>query len=121
MTTRRVLLIEDEEVIREVVREVLLDEGFEVIAAASGEQALNALQRDGIQIILTDINMPGRFDGIEVAAFARRSHPALPVVFITGRPNEAERALRIGKPCVLVKKPFDLDHLMEMVRRVLPS
>jgi CheY-like chemotaxis protein len=48
-----------------------------------------------LELLLTDINMPGRLDGVKVAKLARTSHPGLPVVFITGRAEGAMRALRI--------------------------
>jgi DNA-binding response OmpR family regulator len=121
MAQQRVLLVEDEDAVREVLVESLIDEGFSVVQAADGQDALQAFERDGIQLVLTDIHMPGRFDGVAVAEIVRQTEPGMPVVFITGRPDESPRALRIGAPTVLVEKPFNLDRLMTVVRSLIQA
>jgi FixJ family two-component response regulator len=61
--------------------------------------------------------MPGRLDGLSLASIARESHPGLPVVFITGRPDSAMRAQEVGEPTEIVEKPFNISHLLVTVQR----
>ena len=83
-----ILLVEDEPLIRSLLVEVLLEEDFEVVEAADGHAAMDALKRhEGVDLLLTDVHMPGGVSGIDVARHARARDPDLPVVFATGRPE----------------------------------
>lgn len=85
---RRVLVVEDEEFVRGVLSEVLASEGFEVTEAACGDEAAGLIDRaDCFDLLLTDVHMPGRLDGLAVAERARATHPGLPIVVVTGRPE----------------------------------
>ncbi len=81
----RILIVEDEFLIRLTLTEVLGDEGFEVAEAEDGAQAL-AVLNDGVAIdlLLTDVNLPGTLNGWAVADAARRGRPDLPVLFMSG-------------------------------------
>ena len=82
MTKARVLLVEDEPFIREVLAEVLLEADLEVTEAGDGGEALALLNgQDGFDLLLTDVHMPGCIDGVAVALHARALQPRLAVLW----------------------------------------
>ena len=116
----RVLLVEDEFLIRLIMAEVLADEGFEVVEAASGDEAAALLEHaDGFDLLLTDIHMPGRLDGIALAAMLRASDPHIPVVFVTGRPDVMVRVGKLGPSQAFIRKPYGPGEVLGVVRRLL--
>ena len=97
----RILVVEDDFLIRMVLSEMLTDEGYDVVEAESGDLALPLL--DGsIGLLLTDLQLPGSLDGQALAALARRSHPDLPVIYTSGRPDvivtSGRREMAVPKP-----------------------
>ena len=105
--TRRLLLVEDDPLLRMTLAEVLTEAGFTVVEAADAEIALGLVaSRDDFDLLLTDINLPGA-DGFALASAARRLRPGLPVVYASGRLSEADpqRALP-GAP--FLAKPFSM-------------
>ena len=101
----RVMVVEDEPGIREFLAEVLADEGFETVEAATADDAVPLLEDDRVRVLLTDINLPGNLDGIGLARVARNRSPRIPVVFISGRPEKLEDARVIGDPVVFIQNP----------------
>ena len=123
VTTRhpagRVLCVDDEAVIRAVLRDILTDEGFDVRTAANGASALTLLDSSAgagwyPDVILLDINMP-IMDGYTFARAYRERAGTAPMIVITAGerlPYAAERAGAVA----YVAKPFDLDALLDIVR-----
>ena len=116
--TIRILLVEDEPLIREVMAELLTLAGFEVIATTTGDEAAVLLANNGFTVLLTDVTMPGIMDGIGLAQHARALHPGLPVVFVSGRPDTRQRARDFPPPVAFFPKPYDLDTLVGAVGRL---
>ena len=114
----RVLLVEDEPMIREVMAELLEDAGFDVTATCTGDEAAILLAENDFAILLTDITMPGHIDGIGLAEHAREAHPGLPVVFVSGRPDSEQRARGIPPPTAFLPKPYNVDCLLDTVGRL---
>ncbi len=118
---KRVLVADDEEVIRETVAKVLRKAGCEVDVAPDGDQATELLGRGPYDLLIADIKMPRR-NGYEVFATARERHPAIAVILMTGfgyDPNHSiVRARREGLNAVLFK-PFKVDQLLDEVRGAL--
>ncbi len=86
MMAARVLLVEDEFLIRMTLSEALADAGFEVLEAEDADQALALLASDStIQLLLTDIQLPGSCNGQVLVERARQTRPTLPVIFMSGR------------------------------------
>jgi len=105
----RVLLVEDELLIRLLAAEVLHEEGFKVIEAADGTQAVQLIDGpDGFDLLLTDVQMPGPIDGIQVAIHARKRYPSIPVVVVSARPLNARRLDGLGLRKTFVSKPYEL-------------
>lgn len=117
MTAPRLLLVEDEFLIRLTLSEVLADEGFEVVEAEDSDSALALLKdQDPFALMLTDIQLPGRFDGRALAEQARATRPDLPVIFMSGRP---QTALSTNPLDTYVNKPYSPTALTATVRRIL--
>lgn len=106
MLTReeRVLVVEDDFLIRMTLRDALEDEGFVVIEADSGEAALVQLRADpSICLLMTDMQLSGNLDGGALAAAVRAENTILPIIYMTGRPEligplDTEREMVVGKP-----------------------
>jgi DNA-binding NtrC family response regulator len=114
----RILVAEDEFIIRLCITEALSDAGFEVIPASCGQMALKLIKDpDHIVAVVTDFHMPGA-DGIAVAHCARQRHLGIPVVFMTARPDLLSEC-KIEPPCVYLSKPFSVPHLIGTVEQAL--
>jgi len=114
----RVLVVEDEFLIRLTLVEALSDEGFEVLEAETGDAALPILQSDpAICLLLTDIQLPGTLNGRTLAAKARETLPDLPVIFMTGRPDASDDANRSARD-VLISKPYTLADICKAAKRL---
>jgi two-component system, NtrC family, sensor kinase len=109
-----VLLVEDNDAVAEVCRSYLDQLGFAVEHAATAKQALVVLAGDKpIELMFSDILMPGEMNGVELAREARRLRPNLPVVLTTGYSSSADAALREG--FFVLRKPYDLAGLGRML------
>lgn len=110
----RILVVDDEQDIQRFVTETLTDEGYQVVTAGSGEDALRAMADGNPDLILLDVNLPGA-DGWEVLGSLRAAaEPQTPVVVMTAGYNAQERALASGAQGYL-GKPFELADLLSTV------
>jgi DNA-binding response OmpR family regulator len=104
MSGKRILVVEDDFLIRMTLSEALESEGFVVIEADSGEAALVQLRSDpSICLLLTDMQLSGGLDGRALAAAVRAENAILPIIYMTGRPDrvgaiDPAREMVIGKP-----------------------
>lgn len=113
------MLVEDEFLIRITLAEVLADEGYDVIEAGTGDEALQMLGQDAhVHLLLTDIQMPGTLDGHGLVDQARRLLPHLPVIFMTGRPDTVtSRPLRSDE--AFVAKPYLPSDICRAIKAML--
>jgi len=113
-----VLVVEDEVLISRLISEVLEERGFIVHAVEAGEDALRYLQSGAeVDILFTDINLPGQMDGAMLARAAREQRPELPVVYCSGRYTAAALAPPVPRS-VFVKKPYSPDDLCRLLTRL---
>ncbi len=117
----RVLLVEDDEDLRAMTRIFLIDLGYQVLDAPTGQEALKIFDENGgIDLLLSDVVLPGGLQGPDVAIEARRTRPDLKVVYMSGYAGDAlERYRSIDPDPVLIQKPFDYDILGRRLRQVL--
>lgn len=109
-----VLFVEDENLVRLTIAEELRDEGFEVLEAAAGESAIDVLKSNpAINLLVTDIRMPGKLDGWDVAEQARGLRPTLPVIYATGYSDGTLRVVEHGR---FLKKPYTATTLIAIAR-----
>jgi CheY-like chemotaxis protein len=118
---KSVLVADDEGDILDVVDWVLKEQGFRVIGVSDTAQALEELDRGGYDLVISDLIMPGG-GGREIVARAARMQNPIPVIIITGMPEEAvRRDIAGGKHVTVVLKPFGLNQVMDAVNRALAS
>jgi signal transduction histidine kinase/CheY-like chemotaxis protein len=115
-----VLVVEDEEAVRRAVRRVLERAGYAVLEAAEGPGAVEAYRDVPVDLLLTDVVMPGGISGPELAEAFRSSHPGVRVLFMSGYSSEAVRARALADG-VVVEKPFTEAVLLQKVREALDS
>jgi signal transduction histidine kinase/CheY-like chemotaxis protein/integral membrane sensor domain MASE1 len=113
-----ILFVEDDAEVAEVTAELLQDIGHRAVEARDGDGALAALERDPtIELVLSDIVMPGRMSGLELARILRKRRPELPVLLATGYSQYVSPAAAEG--FVLVEKPYRRDVLGGLIRKAL--
>jgi len=117
----RILLVDDTDSVRMMVREMLVEAGYEVVEAIDATQALLELHSSReIALLLSDVGLPG-MNGRELADAARTLRPALPVLFVTGYTESAVvRHEFLGEGMALLPKPFSVNDLLRGVRQMLP-
>ena len=117
-----ILLVEDEGPVREFARAVLQGQGYRVLQAASGRDAIETWKwhSERIRLLVTDLVLPDDFDGLELARRLRAEKPALPVLCTSGIPGDAlhVRAAALGG-VRFVAKPYAIQHLTQTVRTCL--
>jgi CheY-like chemotaxis protein len=117
----RVLLVEDEFLLSDMVAEVLSDHGFEVHAVANAADALRYLILGApCDILFTDINLPGGVDGAKLATLARQLRPDLPVVYASGSISRLDQLASVPGS-TFVPKPYDPEKVCTMLERVATS
>jgi DNA-binding response OmpR family regulator len=115
---KRILLVEDDPAIRQLVSDLLVDEGYEVLAATNGKQGLDLAAASRPDLILLDKLMP-HGDGTHFATEYRKADTAgAPIVALCAARDGREWAESIGAAAFVVK-PFDIDALLETVQRQL--
>jgi DNA-binding NtrC family response regulator len=117
-SAHRVLIVDDEAAIRRFAARVLLEEGFEVLEAEDGVQALTTIATGQVNAVVSDIVMP-RLNGVQLMEALSISHPHLPVVLMSGYATGELVGMGIAAPCALIAKPFPPERLIEEVRRCL--
>jgi len=117
----RVLVVEDEFLIRLTLSEALGDEGFEVLEAETGDAALPMLvPGSGIRLLLTDIQLPGSLNGRALVQKVREAMPDLPVIYMTGRPNP-DSATTGSALDVFIAKPYTLTDICDAAKRMVAA
>jgi len=115
----RILIVDDEQSMRQMVAIALRQEGYDVVIAEDGEVACRELQASKVDVVVSDIKMPA-FDGIELLRFARENSPGTEVILMTAYTSteSAIEALRLGA-YDYISKPFEIDDLKITVERAL--
>ena len=117
----RILIAEDEEPLRALIKRALAEEGHAVVETADGSEALDRLQsdRDGFDLLLADIKMPV-MDGIALALAVARDFPSLPILLMTGYADQRERVAGLEALISdVISKPFALAEIKFAVASAL--
>jgi len=119
MTKQKILVVEDEKIMLESLRDWLTEGGFEVTTAGDGEQALEIISREEFGVVVLDLKLPGK-DGVEVLKEARAKRPDLKAIIITAYPSveTAVEAMKFGA-IDYVPKPFSPDILEQLIEQAL--
>jgi DNA-binding NtrC family response regulator len=115
----RLLVLDDEQRMVDIIAMVLRREGYEVATCTDGELALEMLAQEPFDLLITDLRMPGP-DGLEVLRRTRAASPGLPVILMTAHASVSTAIAAMKEGAVdYVEKPFDNDELKSLVRRSL--
>ncbi len=123
MSVAKILLVDDDSSLRRALRRALEHEGYVVVEAGNGKQALEKLQEDQMALIITDVIMPDS-EGLELIFALHKTHPQLPVIAMSGGGHWAPEfhltlARRVGAGHVFAK-PFAIEDFLGKVREVAP-
>jgi CheY-like chemotaxis protein len=116
----KVLLADDDEAVREMLRAALERDGFEVVAVAGVRDALNRIAEEKFDVLLSDLHMPRAGDGFTVVGAMRNTHPQAVTLVLSGYPflDEALSAIRLQADEILVK-PIEIPLLRKLIRQKL--
>ena len=113
-----VLIVEDETLISHLVADWLNDRGFAVHEAASGDEALDYIDQGGlVDVMFTDVNLPGSLNGAQLAERVRAKRPELPIVYASGRYSSDDIAPLVSRS-VFVPKPYNPDQVCSLLKRL---
>ena len=117
MSIKNILIVDDEKELRELMAEMIGQEGFHCLQAKDGKEASEILEKETIDLLITDMRMP-RMDGAQLLAWCRHKHLHFPVIFITANvellPHDE---VALSDCCAaLLRKPISIDVLIEAIK-----
>ena len=114
-----VLVVEDEELVRTNAVAALQDEGFQVVEACDGDQAMSLIEAGAaVDVLFTDVNMPGQLDGVALAVRVCERRPAVRVIVASGRPLPRRQLPCEGR---FLSKPYRLAQVCDTVRELIAA
>jgi CheY-like chemotaxis protein len=115
----RILVIDDEEAVRDILFQMLHTKGHEVVLAANGEEGIERFKKEGFDLVFTDLGMP-KISGWEVGKTIKGIDPKVPIAMITGWGMEVNREKMSESGIdLIVSKPFDFDQVIQLVSEVI--
>ena len=114
---RTILVVDDDEDVLALARAYLEDQGYHVLHAPNGAEGLRILKASKVDLLFTDIVMPGDMDGFDLAEQARQACPGLRVLYTSGFLKELPRRGKSHPEGAMLPKPWRLAHLDEAVKR----
>src|SRR6266568_974461 len=114
---KRILLVDDDSTVRDSLNDVLQSEGYLVIPAENGQQALDLANKSSVDLVLLDLNMPVK-NGWDTFEQLTRDHPLIPIIIVTARPNQLFTAINAGVGALL-EKPMDIPMLLRTMEKLL--
>lgn len=120
----RILLIDDDDMVRDLFRSILTDAGYEVVAAIDGAEGLRRIEEGGFDVVLTDILMPEK-EGVSTILAMKKMRPGIGIIAISGGGRTRNLTpLRIAKKVgadLALSKPIEPNDLLKAVRKVAAS
>jgi DNA-binding response OmpR family regulator len=115
----KILLLEDDVILQEIIEEFLVENGYEVESYFDGEKALDAIGGHGYDMLLLDVNVP-TINGFEILSYLREIGNTTPVIYITSLAgvNDLKKGFDLGADDYL-KKPFELEELNARIRHII--
>lgn len=116
---KRILITEDEEVLREVFKDELTEEGYEVLEARDAKGTLDCLRKEKVDLLILDIKLPD-MSGLKLLEQVRKSYPALPIIVCTAYDTfKTDYEIWAGHIADYIVKPVDLEVLKEKIGRII--
>jgi CheY-like chemotaxis protein len=113
----KILVADDDPIIRKLLCEVLADDGHQVSAVANGAQAVKEAQKEEFDLFFSDVHMPV-MNGLETLRVMRSLHPHLPVVMMDSYPDQLVNQAQNEGALTCIHKPFDLKEIRDVILRV---
>ena len=115
-----ILVVEDEVLIRLVIADYLRDCGYKVHEAVSGEEAIAILQAPevSIDVVFSDVEMPGSMDGFALARWVRANKPGMEIILTSGIERSADIAATLCEAGPLMKKPYSSQDVVDRLRQL---
>jgi CheY-like chemotaxis protein len=110
----KILVIDDGETIRNLISDLLTNDGYEVVTAKDGEEGLKRFSESHFDLVITDLVMP-KFDGNEIAKKVRNTARNIPVIGITATPGDFDK----NYLDVVIEKPFSLEELTKCIKSII--
>ncbi len=114
---KKIMVLDDDEQIRQALLKLLLTEGYEVRLAAEGQEALEQLKGETVDLLLLDLNLPVR-SGWEIFERVTSANPLLPIIVITAKEKQAGMAMAAGVGA-LMEKPLNIPLLLKTITELL--
>ena len=115
----RILVVEDNEDVRELAEAMLAAADYDVVSAPSGEEALALLERQSVDLVFTDVIMPGGMNGLQLIEKVHEARPGMPVLVTTGYMDELPARGAQGQVLEVLAKPYDHQDLLDRVHAAL--
>jgi DNA-binding NtrC family response regulator len=109
----KIIIVDDEPLIRMYARQIVEQAGYTAVEAANADQALQLLADDGVTALVTDVQMPGSMDGLDLARSVKASWPEIAVVVMSGR--QLPRPSELPENARFLSKPFSEQRLVDVL------
>lgn len=121
MKAAKILLVEDEQMLRKILTKILTQEGYQVLTANNGDEAIEKIKENRFDLMVTDLRMPKK-DGTQALPLIESLDPKLKVIILTGYPLPPEVEEKVSKGRYLyMAKPFDNQELISKIESLLAS
>jgi len=119
--SERILVVEDDDLVREIPVNILRDQGYEIVEAKNGLEAINLLQSEKpFALLFTDVILPGNINGADIAATAKMKYPDIKIIFTTGYSQDVlMKDGTIEQSTTIVNKPYTRSELLDIIRTTL--
>jgi CheY-like chemotaxis protein len=115
-----VLVVDDDQLVREPIADYLREVGYEVLEAGDAHEAIDLVDHaDHVDLVFTDVRMPGELDGLGLARWVRAHRPDLPVLLTSGYYGTGWLGERLERDVRLIQKPYTQDEVLTQIRRLL--
>jgi len=115
---KKILIVDDDETILYILRRFFIGEGFEVLVAKDGLEALERLKTEKLALVLTDVKMPS-FSGIDLIKFIRQNMKGIPIVAMTAYPYLYPEKRNGNEVDAYFRKPFDINEMLSSIEKIL--
>lgn len=120
--SERILVVEDDPVVRQIPATYLGDHGYEIVEAGNGEEAVDYLKNGRpFDLLFTDVVLPGGMNGVEIGEKAKRNQPRIKIIYTTGYADSDVIDELTNTNAIVLRKPYSRDELLEIVRTSLDS
>jgi len=119
--SERILIVEDDDLVREIPVTILRDHGYEIVEAQNGVEAINLLQSEKpFSLLFTDVILPGNINGADIAATAKKKYPNIKIIFTTGYSQDVlMKDGTIEQGTTIINKPYARNELLDIIRSKL--